>query len=59
VPANDTNFWIDAVGTLLAPRLLVAYWGQSGGEMGKLWLMLMVIVGLCEIPVAIRWLFGK
>ena len=41
IPPNDTPFALDVVGSLIAPRLLIAYWTYTNQE-HLLWTLLYV-----------------
>lgn len=45
LPANDTPFALDVVGTIIAPRLLIAYWTHTNQE-HVLWTILYVVMFL-------------
>jgi hypothetical protein len=47
IPVNDTPFALDVVATLLAPRILIAYWGYDYG-IHIAWVALFVLIGLAE-----------
>ena len=47
LPANDTPFMLDVICALLAPRLLVAWWGWHNG-LHPLWSALFVALQFSE-----------
>lgn len=46
IPANDTPFFLDLLGALIAPRLLVAAWLWDDPAWGLGWALVFVLASL-------------
>ena len=48
MPVNDTPFWVDVLGSIFAPRFLIAYWTYTN-HLHPFVTFLFILAGICTV----------